>query len=124
GSAGGPVRLLHHGRDHRDPRWPARDDLGGHRRGRAGDRPVDGLAWPALPDRRGDLAGVFQVVLALLGAARLMRFIPRQVMVGFVNALAILIFISQVSELIGVPWLVYPLFLLAALIVFLLPRVT
>src|SRR5699024_3374238 len=32
------------------------------------------------------LAGVFQVVLALLGAARLMRFIPRQVMVGFVNA--------------------------------------
>src|SRR5690625_2261693 len=70
------------------------------------------------------LAGVFQVVLALLGAARLMRFIPRQVMVGFVNALAILIFISQVSELIGVPWLVYPLFLLAALIVFLLPRVT
>src|SRR5699024_7232404 len=54
GPAGGPVRLLHHGRDHRDPRWPARDDLGGHRRGRAGDRPVDCLAWPALPDRRGD----------------------------------------------------------------------
>src|SRR5699024_11250370 len=48
------------------------------------------------------LAGVFQVVLALLGAARLMRFIPRQVMLGFVNALAILIFISQVPELIGV----------------------
>ena len=70
------------------------------------------------------LAGVFQVVLALVGAARLMRFIPRQVMVGFVNALAILIFMSQVPELIGVPWLVYPLCLLGLLIVFLLPKVT
>ena len=38
-----------------------------------------------------------------------MRFIPRSVMVGFVNALAILIFIAQLPYLIGVPWLVYPL---------------
>nr|WP_272902280.1 SulP family inorganic anion transporter [Brevibacterium daeguense] len=70
------------------------------------------------------LAGIFQVVLALVGAARLMRFIPRSVMVGFVNALAILIFISQVPELIGVPWLVYPLCLLGLVIVFVLPRFT
>ncbi|MFI7482614.1 SulP family inorganic anion transporter [Kocuria sp. M1R5S2] len=70
------------------------------------------------------LAGVFQVVLALIGAARLMRFIPRSVMVGFVNALAILIFSSQVPELIGVPWLVYPLTALGLGIVFLLPRLT
>ncbi|MCM3487647.1 SulP family inorganic anion transporter, partial [Kocuria rosea] len=55
------------------------------------------------------LAGVFQVVLGLVGAAKLMRFIPRSVMVGFVNALAILIFTSQIPELVGVPWLVYPL---------------
>ena len=55
------------------------------------------------------LAGVFQVVLGLSGVARLMRFIPRSVMVGFVNALAILIFMAQVPDLIGVPWLVYPL---------------
>ncbi|MEF9982870.1 MAG: SulP family inorganic anion transporter, partial [Glutamicibacter sp.] len=53
------------------------------------------------------MAGVFQVILALLGVAKLMRFIPRQVMVGFVNALAILIFLSQLPELLGVPWLVY-----------------
>ena len=70
------------------------------------------------------LAGVFQVMLALLGVAKLMRFIPRQVMVGFVNALAILIFMSQVPELLGVPWLVYPLTLLGLLIVFGLPRIT
>ena len=55
------------------------------------------------------LAGIFQIILGLSGVAKLMRFIPRSVMVGFVNALAILIFLSQVPELIGVPWLVYPL---------------
>lgn len=70
------------------------------------------------------LAGVFQIVLALLGVAKLMRFIPRQVMVGFVNALAILIFMSQVPELLGVPWLVYPLTALGLLIVFGLPKIT
>lgn len=55
------------------------------------------------------LAGVFQIVLAVLGVAKLMRFIPRSVMVGFVNSLAILIFSAQIPELIDVPWLVYPL---------------
>ncbi|GAA5228466.1 SulP family inorganic anion transporter [Paeniglutamicibacter antarcticus] len=70
------------------------------------------------------LAGVFQVILALLGVAKLMRFIPRQVMVGFVNALAILIFMSQVPELLGVPWHVYPLTALGLLIVFGLPKIT
>ncbi|MDN6605459.1 SulP family inorganic anion transporter [Brevibacterium sp.] len=70
------------------------------------------------------LAGIFQVILALVGVARLMRFIPRQVMVGFVNALAILIFMAQVPELLDVPWLVYPLCLLGLVIVFVLPRFT
>lgn len=70
------------------------------------------------------LAGVFQVVLALLGVAKLMRFIPRQVMVGFVNALAILIFMSQVPELFGVSWLVYPLTALGLLFVFGLPKLS
>ncbi|WP_026819951.1 SulP family inorganic anion transporter [Arthrobacter castelli] len=70
------------------------------------------------------LAGVIQVVFGLLGVAKLMRFIPRSVMVGFVNSLAILIFMAQVPELIGVPWAVYPLVGLGLLIVFLLPRIT
>ncbi|WP_460743124.1 SulP family inorganic anion transporter [Nesterenkonia halophila] len=70
------------------------------------------------------LAGILQVLLSLVGVAKLMRFIPRSVMVGFVNALAILIFTSQVPELLGVPFLVYPLALVGLLIVFLLPRVT
>jgi SulP family sulfate permease len=70
------------------------------------------------------LAGLFQIILGLSGVAKLMRFIPRSVMVGFVNALAILIFLSQLPELIGVPWLVYPLTALGLLIVFGLPKLT
>ena len=70
------------------------------------------------------LAGVLQVVLALLGVAKLMRFIPRMVMVGFVNALAILIFMAQVPHLVGVPWLVYPMIALGLVIMILLPRLT
>ncbi|TPV52524.1 SulP family inorganic anion transporter [Pseudarthrobacter phenanthrenivorans] len=70
------------------------------------------------------LAGLIQVILGLSGVGRLMRFIPRSVMVGFVNALAILVFMAQVPELLGVPWLVYPLLALALLIVFGLPKLT
>ena len=70
------------------------------------------------------LAGVFQIILGLSGVAKLMRFIPRSVMVGFVNALAILIFMSQVPELINVPWPVYPLTALGLVIVFGLPKLT
>ncbi len=70
------------------------------------------------------LGGVIQIVLAVLGVAKLMRFIPRSVMVGFVNALAILIFIAQVPQLIGVPWAVYPLVVVGLLIMYLMPLVT
>ena len=70
------------------------------------------------------LGGVIQILLGVFGVARLMRFVPRSVMVGFVNALAILVFTSQLPELIGVPWLVYPLTALALAIVVLLPRLT
>jgi SulP family sulfate permease len=70
------------------------------------------------------LAGIFQVVLGLAGAARLMRFIPRSVMVGFVNALAILIFLAQVPHLVDVPWLVYPMVAAGIAVIVALPRVT
>jgi SulP family sulfate permease len=70
------------------------------------------------------LAGVLQVVLGLLGVARLMRFIPRSVMVGFVNSLAILIFLAQLPHLVGVPWLVYPLVAAGVAVMVFLPRLT
>ncbi|SDD55468.1 SulP family inorganic anion transporter [Auraticoccus monumenti] len=70
------------------------------------------------------LAGLMQVVLSVLGVAKLMRFIPRSVMVGFVNALAILIFTSQVPYLLGVPWAVYPMVAIGVLIMVFFPRLT
>jgi SulP family sulfate permease len=70
------------------------------------------------------LGGLIQVVLGVLGVAKLMRFIPRSVMVGFVNALAILIFLSQVPHLTGVPLLVYPLVAVGIAIMVYLPRAT
>ena len=47
------------------------------------------------------LAGIIQVTLGGLGIAKLMRFVPRSVMTGFVNALAILIFLAQVPHLVA-----------------------
>ncbi|MCA0154764.1 SulP family inorganic anion transporter [Tsukamurella sp. M9C] len=70
------------------------------------------------------LAGLLQIVLSALGVAKLMRFIPRSVMVGFVNALAILIFLAQVPHMTGVPWLVYPMIAAGLLIMIGLPRLT
>lgn len=70
------------------------------------------------------LAGVLQILLSVLGVARLMRFIPRSVMVGFVNALAILIFTSQLPHLLGVPALVYPFVAVGVVIMVFLPKLT
>ena len=70
------------------------------------------------------LAGVFQIVLGLLGVAKLMRFVPRSVMVGFVNALGIMLFTAQVPEMIGVPWQAYALFAVGLAIMLLFPKLT
>jgi sulfate permease, SulP family len=70
------------------------------------------------------LAGVIQIVFGLAGLARLMRFIPRSVMIGFVNALGVLIFTAQVPHVLDVPWLAYVLFALTLGIIFILPRFT
>ncbi|WP_410582636.1 SulP family inorganic anion transporter [Amycolatopsis sp. lyj-108] len=70
------------------------------------------------------LGGLIQIVLGSLGVARLMRFVPRSVMVGFVNALAILIFMAQVPELIDVPWPVYPLFAGGLALMVFFPKLT
>ncbi|MGB3414591.1 MAG: SulP family inorganic anion transporter, partial [Microbacteriaceae bacterium] len=70
------------------------------------------------------MAGIIQILFGTLGLARLMRFIPRSVMIGFVNALGILIFFAQVPHLIDVPFIVYPLFALTVVIVLFLPRIS
>ena len=68
------------------------------------------------------LAGLLQIVFSLAGAAKLMRFLPRSVMVGFVNALAIVIFMAQIPELVDVPFVVYPMVALGLCILVFLPK--
>lgn len=70
------------------------------------------------------LAGMIQIAFGLAGLAQLARFIPRSVLVGFVNALGVLIFCAQLPHVWHVAWQVYPLFVLTAAIVLLLPRLT
>jgi SulP family sulfate permease len=70
------------------------------------------------------LAGVLQIALGALGVAKLMRFVPRSVMVGFVNSLAILIFMAQVPEMTDVPWAVYPLITGGLALMVFFPKIT
>ena len=70
------------------------------------------------------LMGVLQIGAGYLGFHRLMRFVSKSVMTGFVNALAILIFMAQLPQLIGVSWLTYPMVGAALAIIYLFPRLT
>ena len=70
------------------------------------------------------LAGILQIGAGLLRLDRAMRFVSRSVLTGFVNALAILIFMAQIPELIGVPPLTYALVIFGLAILYLLPLVT
>jgi len=69
------------------------------------------------------LTGVFQIFLAYLGIAKLMSFVARAVVVGFVNALAILIFMAQLPELTNVTWHVYALTAVGLGIIYLFPYI-
>lgn len=70
------------------------------------------------------LAGALQIIAGALRLNLLMRFVSRSVVTGFVNALAILIFLAQLPELIGMPWPVYVMCAAALAIIYLLPRIT
>ena len=70
------------------------------------------------------LGGIIQIVLAFIGVVKLMRFIPRSVMVGFVNSLGILIFSAQLPHLLGRTFSVWWLTGLGLGIIVLAPRLT
>jgi len=70
------------------------------------------------------LMGVIQLIAGYLRLHLLMQYVSRSVITGFVNALAILIFIAQLPELIGVPNLTYVLVAAGLAIIYLLPRLT
>ncbi|TYS16600.1 SulP family inorganic anion transporter [Rossellomorea vietnamensis] len=70
------------------------------------------------------LTGVLQILFGVFKLARYMKFIPRSVMVGFVNALAILIFTSQLQHFEGEQLIIYLLVGLTLAIIYLFPYVT
>ena len=69
------------------------------------------------------LTGVLQILAGFLKLGSLMRFVSRSVVTGFVNALAILIFMAQLPELIGVSWHVYAMTAAGLAIIYLFPYV-
>lgn len=68
------------------------------------------------------LTGILQVLFGVFGIAKLMRFIPNAVMIGFVNALAILIFMAQVPHFLGEGTLTYIFIAITLVIVYVVPR--
>jgi SulP family sulfate permease len=70
------------------------------------------------------LTGVLQIVAGLINLGALMRFVSRSVVTGFVNALAILIFMAQLPELIDVTWHVYAMTAAGLAIIYGLPLLT
>lgn len=70
------------------------------------------------------LAGIIQVGMGLARVGYIMRFVSRSVITGFVNALAILIFMAQLPELTGVTWQTYVMIAVGLAILYLFPRIT
>ncbi|MDT2045923.1 SulP family inorganic anion transporter [Priestia flexa] len=68
------------------------------------------------------LTGVIQLLFGIFKVAKLMKFIPRAVMIGFVNSLAILIFMAQVPHFFGISTLTYVFVAITLIIVYLVPR--
>ncbi|MDQ0160227.1 SulP family sulfate permease [Alkalibacillus salilacus] len=68
------------------------------------------------------LTGILQILFGVFKLATIMKFVPRSVMIGFVNALAILIFMSQIEQFHGAGWMMYALVGLALAIIYIVPR--
>ncbi|MDO9471434.1 MAG: SulP family inorganic anion transporter, partial [Caulobacter sp.] len=70
------------------------------------------------------LTGVFQVIVGLLRLGRYIKFVSRSVMTGFVNSLAILIFMAQLPELIGANWQTFAMVAAGLAIIYGFPLIT
>ena len=70
------------------------------------------------------LTGILQILAGLLKLGSLLRFVSRSVMTGFVNALAILIFMAQLPEFNGAGWVVYAMVAAGLAIIYLFPYIT
>lgn len=70
------------------------------------------------------LTGIIQIIFGALKLSKVMKFVPQSVMIGFVNALAIMIFLAQLPHFAGESWVMYVLVGLTLAIIYLLPKLT
>ncbi len=70
------------------------------------------------------LTGLIQIILGILKLGRFITFIPHSVIIGFVNALAILIFLAQLPHFIGEGWIMYVMVAVTLAIIYGLPKLT
>ena len=70
------------------------------------------------------LTGILQIIMGALKLGNLIKFVPRSVMTGFVNALAIMIFTAQLTHFVGESWQMYAMVAGALMIIYILPRMT
>ncbi len=68
------------------------------------------------------LTGIIQIIFGVCKVAHVMKFIPRAVMIGFVNALAILVFMAQLQHIIGISTVTYVFVGITLLIVYMTPK--
>ncbi|SUA57767.1 Putative sulfate transporter ychM [Oligella ureolytica] len=69
------------------------------------------------------LTGIIQIIIGYLKLANLLRFVSKSVINGFVNALALIVFMAQMPHLINVTWHVYAMVAVGLFIVYLFPRI-
>lgn len=70
------------------------------------------------------VTGIIQVLLGVLKVGRFITFLPQTVMIGFVNALAILIFMAQLPHFAGASWMMYAMVAGTLAIIYLFPLIT
>ncbi|CAD2071457.1 sulfate permease [Jeotgalicoccus coquinae] len=68
------------------------------------------------------LMGIIQIILGILKVGKLLKFIPNSVMIGFVNALAIMIFMAQLQHIFGISFDTYIYVAVTLIILYLLPK--
>lgn len=70
------------------------------------------------------LTGIIQYLMGVFKLGKFITFIPHSVMLGFVNALAILIFLAQIPHFIGASWNMYAIVVATLAIIYLFPKIT
>ncbi|WP_017295165.1 SulP family inorganic anion transporter [Geminocystis herdmanii] len=72
----------------------------------------------------GILTGILQLLFGVFKLGKQMKYVPRAVMMGYINALGVLIFLAQLPQLTNVPYTVYGITIVSLMIIYILPRFT